>query len=230
MNKSLKKIISAITLFIFLMCIFTACSVKPYNNGEEDVETGTNVELNYGEEQKKEEIKNEETKETDKIASDVNDKKASDKEENKDTSENKPIKEPEKEVSSKPEYSLSQIMSNIISVIPENEHNMTMIPKELYKDMYGIDSSQFEDVLVYGSMMSVKANEIILIKLKDETQSSQAEKLLEERKSQVYKTWEQYLPEQFEMVKQAKIKINGKYAALIIAPYVEKVSGEFMKF
>ena len=120
-------------------------------------------------------------------------------------------------------------MDKMINVIPKDEHSLSEIPSELYKDMYGIDKSKFEDVIVSGSMMSVKTNEIIVIKVKNEEDISSAVKILEERKNQVYKTWEQYLPDQFELVKQAKIKTNGKYAALIIAPYSDKVSEAFMK-
>ena len=65
--------------------------------------------------------------------------------------------------------------------------------------------------------------------VKNEADISTAKSVLEARKQQVYKTWEQYLPDQFEMVKQGVIKTNGKYAALIITPEVSKVEAEFIK-
>ena len=68
---------------------------------------------------------------------------------------------------------------------------------------------------------------IILIKVNNENEISKAVDLLTKRKEQVYKTWEQYLPDQFEMVKNGVIKTNGKYAALIIAPQVNKVLNKF---
>lgn len=228
MKEIVKKIVCVFAIAAVLAGSLAGCSKKVDMENENETEVNTQVdapiekneEADSQEGEKEEAAKSDEKEDTIKneanSSANVN-KPATDKTENS-----------QKPSDVKPELSISEVANKLISVIPSDEHNMAELPKELYKDMYGIDASQYEEVLVFGSMMSVKANEIILIKVKNESQLSGAKKLLEERKAQVYKTWEQYLPDQFELVKQAKISTNGKYAALIIAPYSDKINNTFM--
>lgn len=209
----MKKIICLILSLVVVLSLFAGCKKDVENdlndNGivenqgiEENIPSDETLEENK--EENKEEIKN-------------------DKESSKEPQQNaKPsVTAPNKEPS------LSSVMSAMIGVIPEGEHNLESIPLEFYKDIYGIDKTEFSDVLISGTMISVKANEIILIKVSNESEISKAVNVLEKRKEQVYKTWEQYLPDQFEMVKNGVIKTNGKYAALIITPDVNKVLNKF---
>ena len=219
MWKNMKKIICLILSLIVVLSLFAGCKKDVEsdlndngiveNSGiEENIPSDENTQENKEEENKQEENK-EETK-------------------NETGSSNKPQENTNQSVTTqKNEPTLSSLMSSMIAVIPEGEHNLEAIPLEFYKDIYGIDKSEFSDVLISGTMINVKANEIILIKVNNESEISKAVDTLTKRKEQVYKTWEQYLPDQFEMVKNGVIKTNGKYAALIITPEVNKVLNKF---
>ncbi len=217
----MKKTLYLILAVIVSIAALYGCTKNKKDEEIENPETviteneNINSDLETGSDKKEEEKVPEEIK-----------KPSADKE---NAEENKPSNNPPVETPNNKELSISEVMNKIVSVIPEDKHNMSELPKELYADLYGIDTGKFEDVLVFGSMMNVKANEIMLLKVKDIGDIESATKLLEERKNQVYKTWENYLPDQFEMVKQAKIKTNGKYAVLIISPNSDKVSDAFMK-
>lgn len=209
----MKKIICLILSLVVVLSLFTGC----FKDVENDLPDNESIENSVVEEN----ITSDKTEE---------DNKEEGKEEIKN--ENAPSKAPQENTKPsvtppKKELSLSQIMSEMVGTIPEGEHNLEEITPEFYKDIYGIDKSQFADVLIYGTMISVKANEIILIKVNNESDISKAVDLLTKRKEQVYKTWEQYLPDQFEMVKNGVIKTNGKYAALIITPQVNNVVNKF---
>ncbi len=220
----MKKILSMLLALLTIIALLAACSPETpvveddtitenqIDSSEEKLPEDSSLE----ESEKKEETKNEIEK------NEENKNEEPKKEENKKpvSSETPPVKEEKKS---------SEIAGMMVSVIPSELHNLEVLPQELYKDIYGIDPDKFEDVTVYGTMINVKANEIIVIKVKDEADIASATSALEARKQQVYKTWEQYLPDQFEMVKQGVIKTNGKYAALIISPEVSKVASEFMK-
>lgn len=128
-----------------------------------------------------------------------------------------------------PSASLSSVMTKMLSVLPAGSHNMSELPSELYAEVYGIDPSQFEDVLVYGSMMNVKANEVILIKAKDSASLNTAVNLLQKRKATLKSTWEHYLQDQYELVQASVIKTSGNYAALIVTQDVNNVASAFVK-
>lgn len=220
----MKKTITMLLAIILTVGLFAACSpsVPPVVEDDKVIDAQPeNKEENLpGEnEPEKEEIKNESVK-NEETKNEKPDKNEPSKEENK-----KP--EEDKKPAVKEEKKVSDIAASMVSVIPSDLHNLEAMPQDFYKDIYGIDSSLFEEVIVYGTMINVKANEIIVIKVKNEGDIATAKSVLEARKQQVYKTWEQYLPDQFEMVKQGVIKASGKYAALIISPEVSRVASQF---
>lgn len=219
----MKKILSLILCLILAMSVMSGCGNKENNKPVENDKVVTDKVQN-------ETIKNDEAENKEDIEKDNNeDKKEETTNENKKpvVENNKPVVESKPPV--KVEKTVSEILKSMISEIPEGQHSLEEIPPEMYKDIYGVDKSQFNDVLIYGAMINVKANEIILIKVNNEADINNAVSVLQARKDMVYKTWERYLPEQFEMVKNGVIKTNGKYAALIISPEVNKVANKFME-
>ena len=223
----MKKTILAILVILSVVAMFAACSpevpavdedvsIENPDINEEKIPEDTSEKA----ENEKEPAKNEENK-NEPVKNEENKKEEVQKEEVKqpEASDKTPVKN---------EKSVSEIASGMVSVIPSDLHNLEVLPKDLYKDIYGIDPDTFEAVVVYGTMINVKANEIIVVKVKNEADIGLAKSALEERKNQVYKTWEQYLPDQFEMVKQGVIKTNGKYAALIISPEASNVANKFI--
>ena len=215
----MKKTISIILAILMMVTLFSACAPEK-TMVDEDIKAENQTE-------------NKEENLTDEKEPVSDDKKEENKNETVKNEENKKEETQKPETTQKPvskeEKKASEIAGAMVSVIPSDMHNLEALPQELYKDIYGIDPEKFEEVSVYGTMINVKANEIIVIKVKNEADISTAKSVLEARKQQVYKTWEQYLPDQFEMVKQGVIKTNGKYAALIITPEVSKVEAEFIK-
>ena len=113
--------------------------------------------------------------------------------------------------------SLSQLMDSMIGALPAGSYSLSRIPDEYIGSVYLIDKSKFEDVLIYGSLMGAKSNEIILIKAKDSTGVSEAKNLLQNRKDKLIEQWKSYLPEQYELVKQSQIVSDGMYVAFVCA-------------
>lgn len=128
-----------------------------------------------------------------------------------------------------PQVGLQTIMDQMIGVLDPSSHNMTAMPADFAKDVYGIDPAKYEDVLIYGTMLNVKSNEIILIKAKDEAGVAQAKQDLTNRRNTVLKTWEHYLPDQYELAQQSQIVSSGNYVAFICSPDVNKVVSAFQQ-
>lgn len=114
-----------------------------------------------------------------------------------------------------PSISVSDLMSKMVGALPAN--NMSAMPKDLYAGTYQVDPADYEDVLVYGSAMSVKANEVIVIKAKDSAGVSKAKKALSSRKAALEEQWKNYLPDQYEIVQAGTITSKGLYVTLVIA-------------
>lgn len=114
-----------------------------------------------------------------------------------------------------PSVSVSDLMSKMVGALPAN--NMSAMPKDLYAGTYQVDPADYEDVLVYGSAMSVKANEVIVIKAKDSAGVSKAKKALSSRKAALEEQWKNYLPDQYEIVQAGTITSKGLYVTLVIA-------------
>ena len=115
----------------------------------------------------------------------------------------------------------------MISALPAGSHNMSEIPSDLYASVYQIDPSAYEDVLVYGAMMDVKANEIIVIKAKDSAGLNAAKSALSNRLAALKEQWKNYLPDQYEIVKAGTVTTKGLYAALVVAQDGQKAVAAF---
>lgn len=114
----------------------------------------------------------------------------------------------------KPSISTSDLMNKIIGSMGET--SLSELPSELYEGVYGINPANYDSVLIYGSMVNVQANEVIVIKTKSEGDIAGAKSALSARKANLEEQWKRYLPEQYELVQNGKIVSKGLYAALII--------------
>jgi hypothetical protein len=81
----------------------------------------------------------------------------------------------------------------------------------IYLDKMQLNKEEVEDGIVLAAMMNVNSDEIILLKAKDEAHVKSLKEALEREKEAQIKTWEIYLPDQFEKVKNNVIKTNGNY-------------------
>lgn len=113
------------------------------------------------------------------------------------------------------EPSVQEIMDAMLAALPAN--NLEALPADFVEGVFNIDTSRFADVLVYGSMMSVKANEIILIKANDQAGVNEAVNVLNSRRDTLLKQWENYLQDQYQLVKDGTVTTDGLYAVLVIA-------------
>lgn len=81
----------------------------------------------------------------------------------------------------------------------------------MYAEKLNIDPEDINAGYILAPMMNVKSDEIILLEAKDEEQVATLKKALEEELQAQINTWQQYLPDQFEKVKNNVITTNGRY-------------------
>ncbi|MEG0450297.1 MAG: DUF4358 domain-containing protein [Lysinibacillus sp.] len=91
------------------------------------------------------------------------------------------------------------------------------------KDLYNIDSEKLEEFSVRTPMMMVKTNEIAIFKVKDAKDVAEVEAAAKVRAENVMKTFEQYLPDQYENAKNHKIITKGNYVLLVISDKADEL-------
>jgi len=109
-----------------------------------------------------------------------------------------------------------------IKVDLTSEDNKFSVPIKINKD-------DIEEGYILASLINIRSDEIIVLKAKDESKVADLKEKLEEEKQKQIKIWEQYLPDQYEKVKNNIIKTKGKYLIYITANNPEKIEEVFDK-
>lgn len=99
--------------------------------------------------------------------------------------------------------------------------------REFYLEKLGIKEDQLKAGYVIAAMMNVNADEIIMLEAKDEATVAALKTALETELSAQTQTWEQYLPDQFDKVKNNVIKQNGNKLIYITYGQPEKIAEIF---
>lgn len=95
-------------------------------------------------------------------------------------------------------------------------------PSEL-SALTGIKSTDFDDVAVYVSVVNIKANEMGVFKFSSDEQSKEIDKAIDKRLKDLDATWKIYLPDQYELVKDAKKFSFGNFKGYVISEDASKI-------
>jgi hypothetical protein len=85
-------------------------------------------------------------------------------------------------------------------------------------DVLGIAPEDCRQAMTLLCGDSVRADEIWLIEAADETAAAKIEKLAQQRVADRLEQLKDYLPDQYAVVRNAKIKVTGRCVALFISP------------
>ena len=94
--------------------------------------------------------------------------------------------------------------------------SMIKLDAETLEQFYGLDASILESYDANVPMMNVTTQEHSVFKVKDEKDMETVMAAIEKRAGDVQKSFEQYLPDQYENAKNYYAESNGKYAIFII--------------
>lgn len=98
---------------------------------------------------------------------------------------------------------------------------------EQVKEMYYIDPAILENYSVNIPMMNVNASEIAVFKVKDTSNIKAVEEGIGKRAADLDEVWKRYLPAQYELVKNHKIKVNGNYVMFVVHQDADKIIATF---
>lgn len=99
-----------------------------------------------------------------------------------------------------------------------DQSNLTRQGDQMLKRNFGLNSADYEGVMYYSSEFSMSAEEVLLIKVKDEGQVRAAADAIEDRIATRKAEFEGYVPEEVKMLEDAKLSVRGKYIFFAAAP------------
>lgn len=100
---------------------------------------------------------------------------------------------------------------------------LSNLPDEMLKETYGISKDDIKQSIVMMPMMNVQATEIALFEAKDEASLKNVIAGIEKRQTNKYEEWKRYLPDQFEIVQNYKMKVFGNYVCYVVAGNPDKL-------
>lgn len=109
-----------------------------------------------------------------------------------------------------------------------NTENLTEQGSQALKRYYGLNSEEYEGVMYYSSEFSISAEEVLLIRVKDESQVQQVRDAVEGRISDRLNDFEGFAPEEVQLLEEAQLLVRGKYIFLAIAPEAEVYADVFV--
>ncbi len=95
------------------------------------------------------------------------------------------------------------------------------------KKLYDIDEDEIEDFVLYVAPTNIKADEMAIIKVKDENNIESIKEKISTRISDQGSVFESYLPEEYFLIEKHVLKSNGNYVLLVVSKDATKVEGIF---
>lgn len=99
------------------------------------------------------------------------------------------------------------------ALAPEGE--MMAFTADDLSALYGLDASAVQGFVGKMPMMNVKATEYLVVKAAS-GQAGTVQKAMQSRQAALDATWKQYLPDQYELVKNYKLVTNGDYVLFVV--------------
>lgn len=90
-----------------------------------------------------------------------------------------------------------------------------------------LDPDKLANGKAIGALMNVNADEIFVLEAKSEDDVADLKASLEQELAAQIQTWEQYLPEQYEKVKNNVIQTNGKFLLYVTFSDSKKIADAF---
>jgi hypothetical protein len=114
---------------------------------------------------------------------------------------------------------LSTAYSELTTV--EDMPTMVVVPEDKAEVLLGIDPEECKQLITAICQDSLRADEIWLVQANDESSAKEIMELANNRIAQKSAELENYNPEQYKIVQQAKVYTSGNYVILIVSPLAD---------
>lgn len=103
-----------------------------------------------------------------------------------------------------------------------DKENLAIQDGRALRRNFGLNSADYAGVMYYSSEFSISSEEVLLIKVKNESQTTEVLSAIEKRIETRKNDFEGYAPEAVRLLEDAKQVVRGKYVFFAAAPEAEK--------
>lgn len=119
------------------------------------------------------------------------------------------------------------IEKNITKVV--KTEGMTKGSAQDLKKYYGLNANDYDGVMLYIPNDVMSVNEVLVIKVKDESQTEDVEKAIDNRLDTQKKSFEGYGVEQTKLLRSAIVESKGSYTLLAVSKDADSIDAAFRK-
>lgn len=112
-------------------------------------------------------------------------------------------------------------------LLETSTESMSILSEKRLDTYIGLSADLYSEAVVALCGDSVLADEIWLVKAADAEALKEITALAEERLDQKAKEMENYLPDQYEIVKQAQVIVRGDYLGVFVSPEADTMAKMF---
>lgn len=109
----------------------------------------------------------------------------------------------------------STVQDSVISVADLSP--MQEADNQIVKRLYGLNPGDYEGLICYTPTTNMGAEEILLVKLADMSQQAAVTAAIEARVATQLDAFEGYAIEQYEMLQNCCVEVQGNYILLVVA-------------
>ncbi|MFM1654205.1 DUF4358 domain-containing protein [Brevibacillus sp. B_LB10_24] len=95
--------------------------------------------------------------------------------------------------------------------------------------LYHINAEEVEDFLLYLAPSNVKADEVLVVKVKDANQAEEINDSIMKRVDAQEKKFRDYLPDEYAFIENHIVKTKGNYILFAVSPDVDQIETAFDK-
>ncbi len=118
---------------------------------------------------------------------------------------------------------LNGVIEDIKAQVTLPDEMMEITTADLFMRYYGIAENDFEKGIALINSSGVDVTEIVIFKASSQQSTKNIEKALNTRKTAQENAMKNYIPEQYEIIKNCNVLINGNYVAFFAGPETEKI-------
>ena len=107
--------------------------------------------------------------------------------------------------------------------------NMKKAGVQGLKRYYGLNSADYEGVMLYTAESSMSAQEILLVKAKTNEQAEEVKAAVEQRRENRKNDFDGYAPKEVQLLEEAQISVRGKFVFYAVSPEAESYKSVFSK-
>lgn len=95
------------------------------------------------------------------------------------------------------------------------------------KKLYGIDAGEIESFVLYTASSNVKADELVVIQVKNASQTEEVQARIVQRIEAQTKKMKDYRPDEYYLINKHVLKINGPYVLFAVSKDAAKMGQAF---